>query len=141
MNHPNFVYPGYDRLCFRGPPSDPAKADGRNAVVMSNTVLDWDQPATWTGMLDRSPCGTGTSAVMACMYARKELQLGQPFRHESIVGSVFTGVLLNEDAASVPGKLAVVPTITGSAHITQYARVVLDPTDPFPRGYTVGDIW
>ena len=48
----------------------------RNAVVMSNGVLDWGRPETWTGMIDRSPCGTGTCAVMAMLHARGELQVG-----------------------------------------------------------------
>jgi proline racemase len=54
---------------------------------MSNTVLDWEKPETWTGMLDRSPCGTGTCAVMALMHSRGELGLNEDFIHESIIGT------------------------------------------------------
>ncbi|CAK0849021.1 unnamed protein product [Prorocentrum cordatum] len=64
VNHPEFDYPGPDIMVFRGPAVSP-KASARNVVVMSNGVLDWQRPATWTGMIDRSPCGTGTCAVMA----------------------------------------------------------------------------
>jgi proline racemase len=107
---------------------------------MTNQELDWDKPETWMGMLDRSPCGTGTCAVMAVMHARGELQIGQPFVHESIIGSLFTGVLV-EETDSIPGRRAVIPQVTGSAYITQYSKVVVDPKDPFPRGFRVGDIW
>jgi proline racemase len=121
-----------------GPPSGP-HADLRNAVVVSTGTLDWDRPATWTGALDRSPCGTGTSAKMATLHARGLLRLHQDFRHEGILGTVFTGRLVRE--TTVGGRPAVVPTISGTAWITGFATYVLDPEDPFPTGYTVGDIW
>jgi proline racemase len=101
--------------------------------------LDWDRPATWTGAIDRSPCGTGTCAAMACLHAKGELQLGATFLHEGILGTVFTGRLLEE--TTVGDRTAVVPTIAGQAWITGFAQYVLDPTDPFPEGYTLGDIW
>ena len=106
---------------------------------MSNGALDWKDESTWTGMIDRSPCGTGTSAVMAVLHARGELALGEAFVHESVVGSTFTGRLV--EATSVGSLPAVVPEITGTAWITQHAQVVVHPTDPFPEGFTVGDIW
>jgi len=106
---------------------------------MSNGVLDWERPETWTGMIDRSPCGTGTCAVMAALWARGELGLNEDFVHESIVGTTFVGRLHSE--TSVGGLPAVVPTVAGQAWITQHVDVVVDPTDPFPEGYTVGDIW
>ncbi len=121
-----------------GPPSGP-HADLRNAVVVSTGELDWDRPDTWTGAIDRSPCGTGTCAKMATLHARGRLGLGQDFRHEGILGTVFTGRLLRE--TSVGGRPAVVPSLSGSAWITGYARYVLDPEDPFPEGFTIGDIW
>eukprot|EP00457_Paulinella_chromatophora_P026496 gb/GEZN01031711.1/.p1 GENE.gb/GEZN01031711.1/~~gb/GEZN01031711.1/.p1 ORF type:complete len:125 (-),score=14.52 gb/GEZN01031711.1/:53-376(-) len=106
---------------------------------MSNGELDWSNEATWSGMIDRSPCGTGTAAVMASLWARGELRLDKDFVHESILGTKFVGRLVEE---TVVGKYkAVVPEISGRAWITQYCDVVLDPDDPFPTGYTVGDIW
>jgi proline racemase len=65
--------------------------------------------------------------------------LDEDFRHEGILGTVFTGRLVGE--TSVAGRPAVVPTISGTAWVTGFAQYVLDPEDPFPTGYTVGDIW
>src|SRR4051795_1545127 len=62
-----------------GPAHDPANSR-RNVVTVSTGVLDWDRPATWTGAIDRSPCGTGTSAKMATLYAKGELDVGDVFR-------------------------------------------------------------
>jgi proline racemase len=121
-----------------GPPSLP-DAHRRNAVIVSTGTLDWDRPSTWTGAIDRSPCGTGTSAKMAAMHAKGQLPLGQDFRHEGILGTVFTGRLVEE--AAVGPYRAVVPTITGRAWITGIGQDVLDAEDPFPEGFTVGDIW
>eukprot|EP01079_Euglenida_sp_SAG-EU17-18_P001952 gene1952-470_t len=134
------------------------------------------RPDTWSAMLDRSPCGTGTCAVMAVMHARGQLKVGQPFKHESIVGSCFVGTILEESHVTplapdgqnydkdpriqflgcletglclgpglikLPGdgRPAIIPQIEGSACITQYSDVVVDVQDPFPKGYTVADIW
>ena len=68
VQHPTMDYAGCDILVFRDARGDVA----RNAVVMSNGPLDWERPETWTGMIDRSPCGSGTCAVMATMHARDE---------------------------------------------------------------------
>jgi proline racemase len=106
---------------------------------MASGPVDFADPATWTGSLDRCPCGTGTCARMATLHAKGELALNQPFRHEGILGTVFTGRLVEE--ATIGAYRAVVPTITGTAWITGSARYVVDPTDPFPDGYTIGDIW
>ena len=111
----------------------------RNAVTVSTGKLDWDRPSTWTGVIDRSPCGTGTSAKMAVLHARGELALNEDFRHEGILGTVFTGRLVGE--ARVGEYAAVVPTITGTAWITGFADYVVDPEDPNPEGFTVGDLW
>jgi proline racemase len=111
----------------------------RNAVVVSTGTLDWEDPSTWTGALDRSPCGTGTCAKMATLHARGQLRLGEPFRHEGVLGTVFTGTLLEETA--VGPCAAVVPQLAGTAWITGFAQYVVDPSDPFPEGFTVGDIW
>lgn len=121
-----------------GPPRGP-DADWQNAVVVSTGMLDWSRPASWTGALDRSPCGTGTSAKMATLHARGRLPLHQDFRHAGILGTVFTGRLLEE--VIVGPYRGVVPTISGQGWITGMATYCLDPTDPFPEGYTVGDIW
>jgi proline racemase len=108
-------------------------------VTVSTGALDWDRPSTWTGAIDRSPCGTGTCAKMAILHARGQLGLNEDFRHEGILGTVFTGRLVEE--ATVGDRPAVVPTITGTAWITGFASYVVDPDDPFPEGFTVGDIW
>jgi len=121
-----------------GPARDPANSM-RNVVTVSTGKLDWDNPATWTGAIDRSPCGTGTSARMAVLHAKGVLAIGEDFRHEGILGTVFTGRLLEE--ARVGERVAVVPQVTGSAWITGIADYVVDPTDPFPDGFTIGDIW
>ncbi len=116
-----------------------AGAHRRNTVVVSTGTLDWSRPASWTGALDRSPCGTGTCAKMAVLHAKGQLPLGQDFVHEGILGTTFTGRLIEE--TRVGPYAAVVPTISGQAWITGFAQYVLDPEDPFPEGFTVGDIW
>jgi proline racemase len=121
-----------------GPAHDPANSR-RNAVTVSTGKLDWEKPATWTGAIDRSPCGTGTSARMAVLHAKGQLGVGDAFRHEGILGTVFTGRVVEE--TSIGKYRAIVPTITGQAWITGFASYVVDPTDPFPDGFTVGDIW
>ncbi len=129
---------GYSVALLSGPPLS-QNADMRNAVVISTGDFDWGRPDTWTGALDRSACGTGTCARMASLRARGLLPLGRPFRHESILGTVFTGCLVEE--TTVGPYDAVVPTITGSAWISGISQYMLDPDDPFPEGFTVGDLW
>jgi proline racemase len=85
------------------------------------------------GWFDRSPCGTGTSARMAQLYARGELGLNTDFVNESIIGSRFTGRLV--DTTAVGGLTAVVPTVKGRAWVTGMGQYLLDPTDPFPAGF------
>lgn len=121
-----------------GPPASAAN-HRRNAVVVSTGRLDWSRPSTWTGALDRSPCGTGTCAKMAALHARGRLPLHEPFRHEGVLGTVFTGTLV-EDTFVGPYR-AVIPELSGTAWITGFAQYAVDPTDPFPEGFTVGDIW
>jgi proline racemase len=121
-----------------GPPSI-AGAHRKNTVVVSTGTLDWSRPESWTGVLDRSPCGTGTCAKMAALHARGQLPLHRDFVHEGILGTTFTGRLL--EAARVGPYAAVVPAISGQAWITGFAQYVVDPDDPFPNGFTVGDIW
>ena len=98
-------------------------ADGRAATAIH------------PGWLDRSPCGTGTSARMAQLHARGELALGTPWVHESVIGTRFTGRLV--EAAEVAGRPAVVPEITGRAWVTGMGQYLLDPEDPFPAGFAL----
>ncbi len=120
-------------------PWDRTRGFASNAVTVATGELDWAKPETWTGALDRSPCGTGTSARMAVLHARGELDIGEPFRNRGPVGTEFLGRLIRR--TTVGGVPAVVPEITGAAWITGIAQYGLDPTDPFPEGFTVGDIW
>jgi proline racemase len=85
------------------------------------------------GWFDRSPCGTGTSARMAQLWSRGELPLSTDFVNESVIGSRFTGRLIEE--TTVAGMPAVVPAVTGRAWITGTAQYLLDPEDPFPAGF------
>ncbi|HEV2616584.1 MAG TPA: proline racemase family protein [Candidatus Acidoferrales bacterium] len=111
----------------------------KNAVVVSTGELDWNRPSSWTGALDRSPCGTGTCAKMAALHAKGALRLHQDFIHEGILGTTFTGRLIG--ASRVGPYPAVIPTISGRAWITGFSQYVLEGDDPFPEGFTVGDIW
>ena len=129
---------GISIIVVSAPPTRP-DATLKNAVVVSTGELDWSRPSTWTGVIDRSPCGTGTCAKMASLHARGRLGLGEAFRHEGILGTVFTGRLVRE--TTVGPYRAVVPTLSGRAWITGFASYVVDPDDPFPNGFTVGDIW
>ena len=139
VSHPeNPGIAGISIAQLSGPPLRP-DADCKNAVIVSTGQLDWDNPATWTGAIDRSPCGTGTCAKMAALHAKGQLRLEQDFRHEGVLGTLFTGRLVRE--TTVGRYPAVVPTLTGTAWITGLATYVVDPTDPFPDGFTVGDIW
>ncbi len=137
--HP--LLPGFEGITISqlsAPPSNP-NAHAKNAVIVSTGKLDWDRPTTWKGAIDRSPCGTGTCAKMATLYARGKLKLNEDFRHEGILGTIFTGRLIEE--TRVGDYTAVVPTLGGQAWITGIASYVVDPEDPFQEGYTVGDIW
>ena len=89
--------------------------------------------AIYPGWFDRSPCGTGTSARMAELWARGELGLGEDFVNESFIGSRFTGRLIRE--TTVAGIPAVIPSITGRAWVTGIGQYLLDPSDPFPTGF------
>jgi proline racemase len=85
------------------------------------------------GMFDRSPCGTGTSARMAQLHARGELELHTDFINESFIGTRFTGRLIEQ--GSLGPLTTVTPTISGRAWITGTAQYLLDPDDPFPAGF------
>ena len=136
--HPHYPGVGITISQLSGPTTNP-EADWKNSVTVASGALDWNAPATWTGALDRCPCGTGTCAKMAVLHAKGELKIGQKFRHEGILGNVFTGELLEE--VDMDGIKAVVPTISGQAWIYGINTYVLDPSDPFPNGFTIGDIW
>ena len=112
---------GCKHVVFHAPGEDGANA--RNATAIH------------PGWLDRSPCGTGTSARMAALHARGELAIGQEFVNESIIGSRFTGRLVEE--VSLGTTPAVVPEVSGRAWITGMAQYLLDPTDPFPAGFAL----
>ena len=99
----------------------------RNAVIVA------------PGRIDRSPCGTGTSARLAVLHARGQLVAGQGFIHESIIGSRFEAGIVSE--ATVGGRQGIVPTIAGQAWITGVFQHGVDPSDPFRGGYTLPDLW
>ena len=103
-----------DHIELFGPPSR-ADADSKNFVLCPGKAYD------------RSPCGTGTSAKMACLAANGRLEEGQLWRQESIVGSVFVGSIRESQGG-------VIPTVRGRAFITAEARLLLDPDDPFRDG-------
>lgn len=85
------------------------------------------------GQVDRSPCGTGTSAKLATLYAKGELKKGEKFFYESILGTIFEGEIV--DTAKVGEFDAVVPQITGSAYITGFNHFVIDEEDPVKYGF------
>ncbi|WP_183720308.1 proline racemase family protein [Rhizobium sp. BK060] len=91
------------------------------------------------GRHDRSPCGTGTSARLAVMHAKGLIGVGEKFVHESIINTEFIGEIT--ETTSVAGRAAIRPAITGTAWISAFHQYVLDPTDPFPTGYRLGDTW
>lgn len=85
--------------------------------------------------IDRSPCGTGTSARMAQWFAKGKLKQGDTFIHESIIGSVFKGKV--ESTTQVGRYQGLIPSIEGSARVTGYNKLILDPEDPYVRGFQV----
>ena len=87
------------------------------------------------GWFDRSPCGTGTSARMAQLHARRLLGVDEPFVNESFIGSRFIGRIAGE--TTVGDRPGIRPTVTGRAWVTGTAQYMLDPSDPFPRGFTI----
>ncbi len=85
--------------------------------------------------LDRSPCGTGTSARMAQLFAQGKLKVGEDYIHESIIGSKFIG---NVEAETKVGSFhGIIPSIQGSARIIGYNQLILDPEDPYVKGFQV----
>ena len=85
--------------------------------------------------IDRSPCGTGTSARMAQWYAQGKLKKGDEFIHESIIGSKFIGRI--EEETTLDGKKAIIPSIEGWAMIHGFNHIILDDDDPYMQGFQV----
>ncbi|MDZ7829761.1 MAG: proline racemase family protein [Halofilum sp. (in: g-proteobacteria)] len=129
FSHPE--NPDWDHISFCQF-TDPLSRAGE-AFVGRNTVSI--RPAK----LDRSPTGTGCSARMAVLHARGEMQLGDTFIGESIIGSRFACRI--ESETSIAGNPAIVPTIAGRAWITGMHQHMLDPDDPWPDGYRLSDTW
>ena len=123
FQHPEF--PDINRLThilWTGKPTHP-EAHARNAVFYGDKAID------------RSPCGTGTSARMAQLAAKGKLKPGDDFVHESIIGSLFHGRV--ERAVEVAGGSGIIPSIAGWARMTGYNTIFIDDRDPFAHGFSV----
>jgi 4-hydroxyproline epimerase len=117
--------PGINRLShilWTGAPTHP-EADARNAVFYGDKAID------------RSPCGTGTSARMAQRHAKGLLTEGDAFVHESIIGSLFKGKV--EKEVTVANRKAIIPSIGGWARTTGYNTIFIDDRDPYAHGFVV----
>ncbi len=114
---------GVSHVLWTGRPSDGSGAQARNAVFYGDKAID------------RSPCGTGTSARMAQLAARGELSPGDEFVHESIIGSLFRGRI--EAETRVGNHEAIVPSIEGWARITGFNTIFIDDRDPYAHGFQV----
>ena len=123
-----FIHPenehikGLSHLLWTGA-SISKEATARNAVFYGDKAID------------RSPCGTGTSARMAQWYAKGKLKKGDAFIHESIIGSQFIGRI--EEETSIDGKPAICPSIEGWAVVTGYNNIIIDDDDPYAHGFQV----
>ncbi len=113
---------GVSHILWTGAPRDPA-AQARNAVFYGEAAID------------RSPCGTGTSARMAQLAARGDLKVGDDFVHESIIGSLFRGRI--EATTRVGNHDGIVPSIEGWARITGFNTLFIDDRDPYAHGFQV----
>ncbi|MGN6470185.1 MAG: 4-hydroxyproline epimerase [Rhizobiaceae bacterium] len=121
--HPE--HPEINRLShilWTGKPTN-GEADARNAVFYGDKAID------------RSPCGTGTSARMAQLYAKGRLKAGDSFVHESIIGSLFRGRV--EAETTVANRPAIIPSIGGWARMTGLNTIFIDDRDPFAHGFVV----
>src|SRR5476649_2758987 len=117
-----------NQTIFAGPMrDDPQGKRSRNGVIVS------------PGRLDRSPCGTGTSARLAVMHARGQIKPGEKLIHESILSTEFVGEIV--ETLTVGDRTGIRPAISGQAFLTGFHQYVLDPNDPFPTGYTLSDTW
>jgi 4-hydroxyproline epimerase len=121
--HPeNPTIRGVTHILWTGRPRD-SKAHARNAVFYGDKAID------------RSPCGTGTSARMAQLAAQGKLKVGDDFVHESIIGSLFHGRV--EASARVGNHDAIVPSVEGWARITGFNTIFIDDRDPYAQGFQV----
>jgi 4-hydroxyproline epimerase len=109
-------------MLWTGNPIDP-KSSGRNAVFYGDKAID------------RSPCGTGTSARLAQLYAKGELQIGEAFIHESFIGSTFVGRV--EKEVTIGAHKAIIPSIQGWARIYGHNTITIDEDDPYAFGFSV----
>ncbi len=127
--HPeNPAMPGITNTEFMGPlRREGSQLFARNGVVVS------------PGRFDRSPCGTGCSARLALMHAKGLIAPGETVIHESITGSRFTCSI--DGLTRVGGYAAVIPAVAGQAWITGLSQMGMDPTDPYPNGFTMADTW
>ena len=112
-----------DLVEFYGPAKSP-DATYQNVVVFGE------------GSVDRSPCGTGTSAKVATLHAKGELKVGEHIIYESILGTKFKGEVLEE--TTLAGRKAIIPRITGSAYINGFNTFLVDPDDPLKDGFILG---
>ena len=127
-----------EKYCFQHP--DDPTIGGLSHVLWAGDPLaetSTARNAVFYGdkAIDRSPCGTGTSARMAQWYAHGKLKKEEEFIHESIIGSVFTGRI--EEETELNGKKAIVPSIEGWARITGYNTIIIDEDDPYAFGFQV----
>jgi 4-hydroxyproline epimerase len=114
---------GVSHVQWTGAPRD-RRAHGRNAVFYGERAID------------RSPCGTGTSARIAQLAARGRLKVGDDFVHESVIGTLFDGRV--EAAARVGDHEAIVPSVAGWARMTGYNTIFVDRRDPLAGGFQLG---
>ena len=124
IQHPELDITSVDLVEFYGPTPNPDKADLRNVVVFGE------------GQADRSPCGTGTSAKLATLHHWGEIKVGEQFRYESFIGSLFIGEI--KETTKVGEFDAVVPMITGSCYLTGFGTYLIDALDPLKYGFIVG---
>lgn len=122
VQHPLLPIETVDLVEFHGPPGIPG-AFQKNIVVFGD------------GQFDRSPCGTGTSARIAELYAKGRIRLGEEFINESITGMTFRGAAVEEVRIGAISGIA--PRITGQAYITGYNHWLLDRNDPFEHGFLI----
>ena len=124
VKHPLLDITTVDLVEFYGPTPNPDKADLRNVVIFGEAQAD------------RSPCGTGTSAKLATLKKWGEIEVGQKFRYESFMGSLFVGEI--KELTKVADYDAVVPMITGSCYLTGVGTYLIDPLDNLKYGFIVG---
>jgi proline racemase len=119
-----------------GPTKSPEN-DGRNTVVVSIATGDASSPDSAGSFLDRSPCGTGTCARLAVLHAKNQLSVGEDYRHEGIMGTVWIGRIAG--TTEVGGVPAVIPQVTGQGWVTGITEHVVRDDDPFPDGFILAD--